>query len=87
MWGERRATPHRGSSSDALPSMQEKGSWQAAAGREEATASEVRQYWKELGKQQFIQQYSGKFNKNKIEYNYLFVAADQPGRNKKTLEA
>lgn len=46
----------------------------------------VSQGWKELGKQKFILQYSGKFEKHKIECNYLFVATDQPGGSEKALE-
>lgn len=38
----------------------------------------VSQCWKELGKQQFIVHYSGKFEKHKIVCNYMFVATDQP---------
>lgn len=77
MGGERRAIPHGGSSSDALPSMQERRSWQAAAGREEAIASKVSWYWKELGKQQFFSSTVANLKKNKTECNCLLLQVRQ----------
>lgn len=68
----------------AMLSLYAEGEKLAREGR--GNCFKVSQGWNELGKQKFILQYSGKFEKHKIECNYLFVATDQPGRSEKALE-